>query len=48
MEDSMTKEEFTTVMQLIRMLIESSSSVEECLKKFDDLAAQTDGTVITK
>ncbi|MBQ9504772.1 MAG: hypothetical protein IJU93_07175 [Lachnospiraceae bacterium] len=37
MEDSMTKEEFTTVMQLIRMLIESSSSVEECLKKFDDL-----------
>ena len=37
MEDSMTKEEFTTIMQLIRMMIESSSSLEDCLEKFDNL-----------
>lgn len=36
-EDNMTKDEFKTVMQLIRMLIEKSNSVEECLKDFDNL-----------
>ena len=37
MEEVMTKEEFTTVMQLIRMLIEKSNSIEDCLKDFDNL-----------
>lgn len=37
MEDLMTKEEFKTVMQLVRQLIARSESIEEALKQFDEL-----------
>ena len=37
MEDLMTKEEFKTVMQLVRQLIARSDSIEEALQQFDEL-----------
>ena len=38
MEDLMTKEEFKTVMQLVRQLIARSESIDEALAQFDKLA----------
>ena len=45
MEDLMTKEEFKTVMQLVRQLIAKSDSIEEALEQFDELEIMKQSTV---
>ena len=35
--DDMTKEEFKTIMEMVRMIIDGSKDKEEALKKIDSL-----------
>lgn len=42
MQEDMTRDEFKTIMEMVRMIIEGSADKEEALKKIDSLTILKD------